>query len=258
MLNDQARELIDPADQVDADRRGHRGAERRAAAHPGRPAQRGRGPGARAAELDRPGRRRRRAARAAGRAATSPARPRTGAAPPTAALPAAVGSGLLWTKCCQAVDRHFQHREWLILEGEPGTGKTTLARATHQARTPAGALPAARRRRLRPAAGSPRSSRSWRPAAAARWCSPTSTGCRPDGRQALVDALEPHRESTDPERPWVVATIRAGGLPATEIGAELLELLPAHGRGAAAAAPRGGRGRAGAAPDRPADPRRRS
>ncbi len=53
---------------------------------------------------------------------------------------AAVGSAALWTTCRQAVDRAFATREWLVLEGEPGTGKTTLARAAHQGRTPAARL----------------------------------------------------------------------------------------------------------------------
>ena len=56
------------------------------------------------------------------------------------ALPAAVGCGPLWAKCRQSVDRAFRIREWLVLEGEPGTGKTTLARAVHQSRTPAAHL----------------------------------------------------------------------------------------------------------------------
>ncbi|MCO1657283.1 sigma-54-dependent Fis family transcriptional regulator [Pseudonocardia humida] len=138
---------------------------------------------------------------------------------PQLALPAAVGSGLRWMKCCQAVDRHFQNREWVVLEGEPGTGKTTVARATHQARTPAAHL------RVLDADDY-----------GARWVADIieelETGggtlvithvdrLPAEGRQALADALEPHRESTDPERPWVVATVDAGRGPA-----ELLELFP--------------------------------
>ena len=56
---------------------------------------------------------------------------------PPSALPSAVGSGPLWAKCRQSVDRAFRIREWLVLEGEPGTGKTTLAvRSTRAARRP--------------------------------------------------------------------------------------------------------------------------
>jgi transcriptional regulator with AAA-type ATPase domain len=38
------------------------------------------------------------------------------------------------------VETHFRSREWLLLEGEPGTGKFTVARATHLAHTPGGHL----------------------------------------------------------------------------------------------------------------------
>jgi transcriptional regulator of acetoin/glycerol metabolism len=145
--------------------------------------------------------------------------------PPAPALPTAVGSGLLWTKCRQAVDRHFQNREWLVLEGEPGTGKATLARATHQARTPAAHM------RVLDAVDY-----------SARWIADiieelaTPGGgtlvlthvdrLPPDGVQALADALEPHRESTDPERMWVVATVGPGGLAAGDNGPDLLEFFP--------------------------------
>jgi sigma-54 dependent transcriptional regulator, acetoin dehydrogenase operon transcriptional activator AcoR len=55
-------------------------------------------------------------------------------------LPGMVGVGALWTTCCQEVETHFRSREWLLLEGEPGTGKFTVARATHLAHTPGGHL----------------------------------------------------------------------------------------------------------------------
>jgi transcriptional regulator of acetoin/glycerol metabolism len=55
-------------------------------------------------------------------------------------LPGMVGNGVLWTKCRQEVEAHFRSREWLLLEGEPGAGKLTVARATHLAHTPGGHL----------------------------------------------------------------------------------------------------------------------
>ena len=146
--------------------------------------------------------------------------------PPPTSLPAAVGSGPLWTKCVQAVDRHLQAREWLVLEGEPGSGKRTLARATHQLRNPAAHLRVMDASDFGP-----------------RWLSDvgeeleTGNGgtlvlCHvdslpPEGLRALADTLEPHRESTDPERPWVVATVDRAHADA---GADMVELLDSFPR----------------------------
>jgi transcriptional regulator of acetoin/glycerol metabolism len=59
---------------------------------------------------------------------------------PTGPMPGLVGSGALWSSCCQQVEQHFRSGEWLLLEGEPGTGKLALARATHLAHNPGGHL----------------------------------------------------------------------------------------------------------------------
>lgn len=142
------------------------------------------------------------------------------AAPP-AALPAVVGSGALWSKCCQAVDRHFQSREWVVLEGEAGCGKATLARATHQRRTPAGHLRVLDADNYCP-----------------RWIADVieelETGdggtlvlthvdrLSPEGVQTLCDALEPHHDSTGPDRPWLVVTIGRDG---TDL-ADLFDYFP--------------------------------
>lgn len=137
-----------------------------------------------------------------------------------AALPTAVGSGALWTKCAQTVDRHFRMREWLVLEGEEGTGRTTLARATHQAHSPAGHV-----RVLDAAHASP----AW----LAEVADELATGggtlvlqhidvLSAEHALALADVLDPHRESTDPERQWVVAT-RAHGTDGPD-SPELAEL----------------------------------
>ncbi|MGH3568441.1 MAG: sigma-54-dependent Fis family transcriptional regulator [Pseudonocardia sp.] len=139
-------------------------------------------------------------------------------------LPAAVGSGALWTKCYQAVDRHFQSHEWLVLEGEPGTGKTTLARATHQRRTPAAHL------RLLDADGyGPR----WIAEVAAELENGSGgtvvlshvDRLSSEGVQALCDVLEPHRESTCPERPWLVATVTRGHSRGTDL-TDLFDAFP--------------------------------
>jgi sigma-54 dependent transcriptional regulator, acetoin dehydrogenase operon transcriptional activator AcoR len=151
-------------------------------------------------------------------------RARTITPAPATALPAAVGSGLLWTKCCQAVDRHFHSREWLVLQGEPGTGKTTIARATHQLRAPAAHL-----RML--------DADDYGPGWVADIAEELETGCgtlvlahldrlSEDGRQELADALEPYRESTDPERSWLVATVGPSGLGRPDDPVDLLEFFP--------------------------------
>lgn len=52
-------------------------------------------------------------------------------------LPGIVGSSMQWLKCCHDVEKHFTSGEWLDLAGEAGVGKFALARATHLAHTPA-------------------------------------------------------------------------------------------------------------------------
>ena len=153
-----------------------------------------------------------------------PPRSRVTTPAPVTALPAAVGSGLLWTKCCQAIDRHFHSREWTVLQGEPGTGKTTIARATHQLRTPAAHL------RILDADdyGS-----GW----VADVAEELETGCgtlvlahldrlSDEGRQELADALEPYRESTESDRAWLVATVGPDGLGRPDDPVDLLEFFP--------------------------------
>jgi transcriptional regulator of acetoin/glycerol metabolism len=145
------------------------------------------------------------------------------AAPHAPPLPTAVGSSTAWKKCAHAVDRHFQSREWLVLEGEPGVGKTTLARATHQNRTPAGHL------RVLDAAG-------YGP----QWIGEVAGELEDGGTlvlahvdrlptaglRALADVLEPYRESTGAERPWVVATVGTGDTPRSTELAALLACFP--------------------------------
>ena len=219
MTNDRARELIDPADQVtlvagatEAMNSGRRlllvdlpsGAVARVQVRPSWIEQ-GESGGVLQVQLAAP---------------DIAARAKPTAVAPASALPTAVGSGLLWTKCCQAVDRHFQSREWIVLEGEPGTGRSTIARATHQMRTPAAHL------RVMDADDY-----------SAAWIAEISEELETEGgtlviahvdrlgetaRQALADALEPHRDSTDPDRPWVVVTAEPGGMP----GDDLLEFFP--------------------------------
>jgi sigma-54 dependent transcriptional regulator, acetoin dehydrogenase operon transcriptional activator AcoR len=55
-------------------------------------------------------------------------------------LPGVVGSGTLWLRACHEVDRGYSTGEWLVLSGEPGTGKTALARGVHQRRNATGRM----------------------------------------------------------------------------------------------------------------------
>jgi transcriptional regulator of acetoin/glycerol metabolism len=146
-------------------------------------------------------------------------RPRRPAQPP-AHTAAAVGSGAAWTSCCWAVDRHLQSREWLLLEGEPGSGRVTVARAAHQTRTPTTRL-----RVVRFEEHGPR----WVVAVAEELAVGPGTlvlphldRVPPEVLEELADALEPYRESTDPERTWVVATVDRTG---PDDGPELARVL---------------------------------
>lgn len=55
-------------------------------------------------------------------------------------LPGLVGFGPLWLRCCHEVDHSYGVGEWLVLAGESGVGKLALARAVHQRRNPTGRL----------------------------------------------------------------------------------------------------------------------
>jgi transcriptional regulator of acetoin/glycerol metabolism len=52
-------------------------------------------------------------------------------------LPGLVGGGALWVRACQQVDTALMAGQWLVVEGEPGTGKLAVLRGVHQRRTPA-------------------------------------------------------------------------------------------------------------------------
>ncbi|MBO2453786.1 GAF domain-containing protein [Actinomadura barringtoniae] len=68
----------------------------------------------------------------AGRAAA------TGAAAPSAALPGVAGTSRLWRGCCQEIRADRRSGDWLVVEGEPGTGKLTLLRAAQRLADPSG------------------------------------------------------------------------------------------------------------------------
>ncbi len=52
-------------------------------------------------------------------------------------LPGLVGAGPLWLRACHQVDSAYAASEWLALKGERGVGKLALLRAVHQRRNPA-------------------------------------------------------------------------------------------------------------------------
>jgi sigma-54 dependent transcriptional regulator, acetoin dehydrogenase operon transcriptional activator AcoR len=53
-------------------------------------------------------------------------------------LPGLVGSGTLWLRGCSQVEAACGSSEWLALSSEPGAGKLAVLRAVHQRRDPAG------------------------------------------------------------------------------------------------------------------------
>ncbi|HWD03706.1 MAG TPA: helix-turn-helix domain-containing protein [Amycolatopsis sp.] len=55
-------------------------------------------------------------------------------------LPGLVGSAPAWLRCTHDVDAGYSRGEWIVLAGEPGTGKVSLARGVHQRRNPTGRL----------------------------------------------------------------------------------------------------------------------
>ena len=61
----------------------------------------------------------------------------TGASPSLPAfLPGTVGSAPLWLRCCHEADASYAVGEWLALVGEPGVGKHTLAECVHRRHNP--------------------------------------------------------------------------------------------------------------------------
>ncbi|WP_290057332.1 sigma-54-dependent Fis family transcriptional regulator [Amycolatopsis solani] len=55
-------------------------------------------------------------------------------------LPGVVGSAPLWLRCGHELDAGHQRGEWVALEGEAGTGKLTLTKGLHQRHHPAARL----------------------------------------------------------------------------------------------------------------------
>ena len=56
---------------------------------------------------------------------------------PAMHLPGLVGSGVLWLRACREAEALYDAADWMTIEGEGGVGKLALARAVHQRRNPA-------------------------------------------------------------------------------------------------------------------------
>ncbi|WP_410611408.1 sigma-54-dependent Fis family transcriptional regulator [Amycolatopsis sp. lyj-109] len=131
-------------------------------------------------------------------------------------LPGVVGSAPLWLRCGHDLDSGHRRGEWVALEGEPGTGKLSLAKGLHQRHHPA-----ARLRTIDAAPGTdwaalPREHaeapiRTLVIRHADRLTAPAAT--------ALAAVLRTLRE--DASAPWVVAT----HVPEAETEPALAELL---------------------------------
>jgi sigma-54 dependent transcriptional regulator, acetoin dehydrogenase operon transcriptional activator AcoR len=51
-------------------------------------------------------------------------------------MPGVVGSSMPWVRCCRVIEAHLRAGEWVDLEGEPGVGKLTVASGAHRAGAP--------------------------------------------------------------------------------------------------------------------------
>ena len=132
-------------------------------------------------------------------------------------LPGLVGAGPLWRRACTEAEKVYRSGSWLIVEGEPGSGKAALLQALHQRVNPAAAAqrPGAggrRRRRLghagaADAGGEGRHDRPAPPRAAAR-VGPAGADRGAAGRRRRGGAA------------WVAVTV-----PPTPPGPELTRLL---------------------------------
>ncbi len=139
-------------------------------------------------------------------------------------LPGLVGSGPLWLRGCQQVEAVYDSGDWLALEGEPGVGKLAVLRAVHQRRNPAGRFHV-----LDAAEGAP--DQDWQPAARRELLD--GEGClvirhvdRLGARRlhALSAALQETRAAGRQHALWVAVTVSHG--PSSRDLTELLRFFP--------------------------------
>jgi transcriptional regulator of acetoin/glycerol metabolism len=136
-------------------------------------------------------------------------------------LPGVVGSAPLWLRCGHDLDTGHQRGEWVALEGEPGTGKLTLAKGLHQRHHPA-----ARMLTVDAAPGT-----DWEALRREHASAPVRTlvirhaeRLTAPAATALAAVLRQLREA--PDAPWVVVTL----VPEAETEPALAELLKSFPR----------------------------
>ncbi|MGY1741207.1 MULTISPECIES: sigma-54-dependent Fis family transcriptional regulator [unclassified Blastococcus] len=117
------------------------------------------------------------------------------------------GSSAVWSRCVQAVERAVEAGEWLVLEGEPGSGRRSLARAAHAGRPGPLAV-------VEPDPSGAR----WLAEVAEELASGAGTVVLADVDrlpravlEELPDVLEPYGDAADPHRPWVAVTVAGTG-----------------------------------------------
>ncbi len=138
-------------------------------------------------------------------------------------LPGVVGSAPLWLRCGHELDAGHERGEWVALEGEPGTGKLTLAKGLHQRHHPAA--------RLLTVDAAAATGPDWTAALLREHAQTpirTLVICHADrlsvsAATALAGALRELRERDD--APWVVATLAPGAETKPAL-AELLKFFP--------------------------------
>lgn len=141
------------------------------------------------------------------------------------ALPGVAGSNALWLRCRQEVEAYNRSGEWLELEGEDGVGKLMLARATHLIHTPQAHLRVLDADDLT-------DPNAWLSEVADELAGGTGTlimrhvdRLADTVLNALAELLESARAGAARPEPWVVAT-RNAKAPLTGGLARMLECLP--------------------------------
>jgi sigma-54 dependent transcriptional regulator, acetoin dehydrogenase operon transcriptional activator AcoR len=144
-------------------------------------------------------------------------------APAALCLAGLAGSGPLWLRACGQVDTVYRSAGWLALAGEPGAGKLAVLRAVHQRRDPAGpfhVLDVAEATGDGWLAGARRELLEGQGSLVIRHVDQLSG----QPLQALSATLQEARAARGPRPLWVAATLRPGGARADLAG--LLQFFP--------------------------------